>query len=256
MSSIHSCEWMPPIRHPERFALWSRDVRTLLEYFPRYVHAGRKERVFVAPLKLYAERNVKRVTLDLLEEYASLQFVDVLILPNQEEAYEHLVQQNEAQRQWDLVGELRTEGPIPLWGPDGHGEPVVTDTEVALTIGDDQGKHFFALDVDILLHGTDNVMPSFCFWYRGWSSDVVVQAALMRLSSYFPGLTVSSDAGPAEWWEASLLCQKLFGVAELPPDLFIRYHRNPPTFEAKELLRRVASGLPDCSSSLALDDSE
>ena len=72
---------------------------------------------------------------------------------------------------------------------------------------------------------------------------IAVKVALMRLVYYFPEIEVHSDREPSEWWEAALLCQKLFGVADLPPGSWGDSGRLGE--EARRQLIALATSLPD-----------
>jgi len=115
-------------------------------------------------------------------------------------------------------GERGGTNPIPLLGPDKEGEPIVTETEVSF-VTEDYGVEF-SLSLEELLHNPLNGYTH--IGYLAWGcglDDFIVKAALIRLALHFPDIHVSgdpSDGSPASWWEASLLCQQVFGVGDIP----------------------------------------
>lgn len=107
--------------------------------------------------------------------------------------------------------------PISLLGPEGEEEPIVTETEVVFKI---EGGSWFSLSLEELLH-----RPLNGYTHKGYLSwkvrenDFIVKAALIRLALHFPDIHVSGDIAdgiPASWWEASLFCQQVFGVGDIP----------------------------------------
>ena len=280
MSVVHSITFTPPIKRLDRFPAWSRDVQTVLGYFPRYVAAGRKQRVFALP---WEDVPTMLISANRFCKYHKQYCLEPLILPNQWQAYEQFIQQLPVNVQVDaeqyqpkegsqihnyeqIIGGLYGCDPhtsillslpgkgryflmameqggaeaIPIRGPEGIGEPIVTETEVAFNIDItvyDHGDAFYFSVKDLLQNG-------YYFWNLvGDPHDIVVKSALIRLASYFPEIEVSSDSESSEWWEASLLCQKLFGVANLPPGLWGDSDR--PDEDARRKLVSLAKSLPD-----------
>ncbi|MBV9229865.1 MAG: hypothetical protein JOZ18_11170 [Chloroflexi bacterium] len=279
MSRTHSCEWVPPIRHPERFASWSRDVQKLLDYLPRYMAAGRKQRIFAMPW----DGRPGSFGASKFYEYYEQYHLEPLILPNQQEAYEQFIQQLPVSpnisfppvhdyEQYisnlygkgpdvfmvlDIPGKGRyflmgidqggTE-PIPIRGPDGTGEPIVTETEVVfnIDINIDEYGHDFQISLEDLLKPNEFSSSGFWFWKGTYDAhNVAVQAALIRLAYHLPEIAVRSEQEPYEWWEASLLCQKLFGNADLPPDLIDYWGDLYKGETARRMLVHLAQSLPD-----------
>lgn len=85
MSVVHSIEFTPPIVHPERFAIWSRDVQKVLDYLPRYVAAGRKQRIFALSWEALPWENGCPVAIstDTFYAFHAKYHLEPLILPNQ-----------------------------------------------------------------------------------------------------------------------------------------------------------------------------
>jgi len=288
MSVIHSCEWTPPLAHAGRFAIWSRDVQRLLDYLPRYVAAGRKQRIFALPW----EENQRHIDtgkplLEIIPEYYEHHLLQPLILPNQRQAYEQFIQQLPVSRDTEqkpfrpmddyeedlnrfygggpmafgwpeipgkgkyllVAVEKGGREPIPIRGPDGKGEPIVTETEVAFNI-DNSMINFdtneyndpFWLSLEYLQRENEDSSSRFWFWKGPHDPhDLVVQVALLRLNYHFPEIDVYSDLDPEEWWEATLLCQKLFGVTDLPSGSW--GDRYKPGEAARRLLVHLADSL-------------
>lgn len=277
MSVVHSITVTPSIKRLEQFSTWSRDVQTVLDYLPRYVAAGRKQRVFALP---WEGVPTMLISANLFRKYHEQHCLEPLILPNQWQAYKRFIQQLPVNTQVDAqlkegsqvynyeqtISSLYGHGPnismllnlpgkgryfllameqggtepIPIRGPDGTGEPIVTKIEVA-----------FNIDIAIYDHGDafclrveDLLQEGYYFWNLvGDPHDIVAKAALIRLVYYFPEIEVSSDSEPGEWWEASLLCQKLFGVADLPPGPWGDIDR--PDEDTRKQLISLAKSLPD-----------
>lgn len=97
MSIAHWIEYTPLITHPERFGMWSRDVQKVLNYLPRYIAAGRKQRVFALSWDALFEEHGFRFPLtvpaDKFYNYHERHNLEPLILPNQRQAYEQFIQQ-------------------------------------------------------------------------------------------------------------------------------------------------------------------
>lgn len=132
--------------------------------------------------------------------------------------------------------------PIPIRGPEGTGEPIVTEMEVAFNINVTTYDHgdAFCLSLEEMLR------EGYFFWNLvGDPHDIAVKVVLMRLVYYFPEIEVGSDREASEWWEAALLSQKLFGVADLPSGSWGDSGRLDE--EARRQLIALANSLPDTS---------
>jgi hypothetical protein len=283
MSVIHSVTFTPPIAHPGHFVTWSRDVQKVLDYLPRYTVDGRKQRIFAFPWE-EVQRHREEPLLEIIPHYYEQHHLQPLILPNHRQAYEHFIQQlpvsrDTEQKPFDPMGDYEEDlsrfygggpvafgwpaipgkgryllvavekggrEPLPIRGPDGTGEPVVTENEVAFNIDINMYDHddAFQISLEALLEENEDSSSSFrCWKVAGDPHDVVVQAALIRLSYHFPEIEVHSAQDPEEWWEASLLCQKLFGVADLPSGRWTEGYK--PGEEARRRLIDLANTLPD-----------
>jgi hypothetical protein len=279
MSVKHSIIFTSPITYPERFAAWSRDVQKLLDYLPRYVAVGRKQRIFAMPL----DSTPARFSAGRFYEYYEQHHLEPLILPDQQEVCEQFIQQlpinpdmsfplahDYKQSLSDLYGEgphvimllgIAGKGnyvlmgieqggtnPIPIRGADGTGEPVVTETEVAFNIDSNTYDHgdVFQIRLKDLLGENEASSSGYLSWKVPVAPyDVVVQAALILLTYHIPEISIYSDRAPYDWWEALLLCQKLFSIAELPPSLIDFWGDLYKGKEAKSRLIHLANSLPD-----------
>lgn len=280
MGIRNTIEWMPPIKHPERFAKWSRDVSRLLDYLPYYVATGRKERIFVIAWDAYdGSFGTSHVSLNDSAVFYEQHRLQPFILPDQDQEYEQFIEHlqqlcalnekyavkqesdtfskqkdnfeslhqlfrekglrrslDEDYKQvrlqlsenhltlfiWDDGGGTE---PIHVAGPDDEGSPIVTETEVAFSTGygswlDSERGCSFSLSLDELLNSPLNGASH--TGYLSWrinKHDFIEKAALMRLALHFPDIHVSGDVAdsiPASWWEASVFCQQVFGVGDIP----------------------------------------
>ncbi|GHO59006.1 hypothetical protein [Ktedonobacter robiniae] len=119
----------------------------------------------------------------------------------------------------------------------------MTETEVAFNVGVTTYDHgnAFCLSLEEMHRG------DLFFWNLvGDPHDIAVKVVLIRLVSYFPEIEVGSDREPSEWWEAALRCQKLFGVADLPPGSW--GDRGKLGEDARRQLIALAISLPDALS--------
>lgn len=120
-----------------------------------------------------------------------------------------------------------TGGVLNICGPDGTGNPELSDTRVAFNGDDsaDEAHESFIIDLHnpkplstLLGAGfTDDLalFDSFCKTGRE-PYDLVVTSALIRLGYHFPDVEISSDGWEEDWQEGSQLCQQIFGEGAIP----------------------------------------
>lgn len=130
-----------------------------------------------------------------------------------------------------------TEGSFNICGPDGTGQPIITDRLVALNGEAEEDEEY-----ESFIIGLDNPVLSIAFLTEITTAqpdttltldtqlpfsklfcktacepyDLVVTAALIRLAYYFPQVEIASDGDQEDWQPASTLCQKIFGEGDIP----------------------------------------
>jgi|SRR5215472_4194836 len=203
MSITHYWEWNPPIPNPGQFSAWSRDIQVLLDSLPGYVAAGRRQ-LFLVGLKW------SEITSGVAP--VEMRFEDC-------EEYDEQKHGSRDQYMLFVYGEGGTE-PIHILGADGTGMPTITDSLVAFN-GDaskEEQYESFWVSKEVLLYGKPHLgNKGFgACKSHGYSYDLLVTAALVRLAYYFPTIQISSDEGWLGMWEGSILCQEVFGVGVDP----------------------------------------